>query len=49
MILRMVTRMLPYRVFIFWGGEGGASSRHETVSTKYVPSKGLFLPNSLLT
>ena len=43
----MVTRTLPCRVFIFWGG--GASSGHETVSTKYVPSKGPFLPNSLLT
>ena len=45
----MVTRTLPCRVFIFGGGGGGASSRHETVSTKYVPSKGPFLPNSLLT
>ena len=46
----MVTRTLPCRVFIFWGGGGGgASSGHETVSTKYVPSKGPFLPNSLLT
>ena len=49
MILGMVTRTLPCRVFIFWGGGGGASSRHETVSTKYVTSKGLFFPNSLLT
>ena len=45
----MVTWTLPCRVFIFWGGGGGASSGHETVSTKYVPSKGPFLPNSLLT
>ena len=45
----MVTRTLPYRVFVFWGGGGGASSGHETVGTKYVPSKGPFLPNSLLT
>ena len=35
--------------FYFFGGGGGASSGHETVSTKYVPSKGPFLPNSLLT
>ena len=49
MILRIVTRMLPCRFFIFWGGGGGASSGHETFSTKYVPSKGPFLPNSLLT
>ena len=50
MILGMVTRTLPCRVFIFWGGGGGgASSGHETVSTKYGPSKGPFLPNSLLT
>ena len=49
MILGMVTRTLPCRVFIFWGGGGGASSGHETVTTKYVPSKGPFLPNSLLT
>ena len=49
MILGMVTRTLPCRVFIFWGGGGGASSGHETVSTKYMPSKGPFLPNSLLT
>ena len=49
MILGMVTRTLPCRVFIFWGGGGGASSGHETVSTGYVPSKGPFLPNSLLT
>ena len=49
MILGMVTRTLPCRVFIFWGGGGGASSGHETVSTKYVPSKGPFIPNSLLT
>ena len=45
----MVTQMLPCRVFIFWGGGRGGSSGHETVSTKYVPSKGPFLPNSLLT
>ena len=45
----MVTWMLPCRVFIFWGGGGGLSSGHETVSTKYVPSKGHFLSNSLLT
>ena len=49
MILGMVTRTLPCKVFIFWGGGGGASSGHETVSTKYVPSKGPFLPNNLLT
>ena len=49
MILGMVTRTLPCRVFIFWGGGGGASSGHETVSAKYVPSKGPFLPNNLLT
>ena len=49
MILGMVTRTLPCRVSIFWGGGEGASSGHETVSTKYVPSKGPFLPNSLLT
>ena len=49
MILRMVTRTLLCRVFIFWGGGGGASSGHETVSAKYVPSKGPFLPNNLLT
>ena len=49
MIFGMVTRTLPCRVFIFWGGEGGASSGHETVGTKYVPSKGPFPPNSLLT
>ena len=48
MILGMVTRTLSCRVFIFWGGGGGASSGHETVGTKYVPSKGPFLPNSLL-
>ena len=45
----MVTWTLPCRVFIFWGGGGRASSGHETVSTKYVPSNGPFLPNSLLT
>ena len=49
MILGMVTRTLLRRVFIFWGGGGGASSGHETVSDKYVPSKGPFLPNNLLT
>ena len=49
MILGMVTRTLPFRVFIFWGGGGGVSSGHETVSAKYVPSKGPFLPNNLLT
>ena len=49
MILGMVTQTLPCRVFIFWGGVGGASSGHEIVSTKYVPSKGPFLRNSLLT
>ena len=49
MILGMVTRTLPCRVFIFWGGGGGASSGHETVSTKYLPRKGPFLPNSWLT
>ena len=49
MILGMVTRMLPCRVFILGGGGGGASSENETVSTKYVPRKGPFLPNSLLT
>ena len=48
MILGMVTRTLPCRVFIFWGGEGGLLG-HETVSTKYVPSKGPFLSNSLPT
>ena len=47
MILGMVTRTPPCS--FFWGGEGGASSGHETVGTKYVPSKGPFLPNSLLT
>ena len=36
-------------MMVFGGGGGGASSGHETVSTKYVPSKGPFLPNSLLT
>ena len=35
--------------FFLGGGGGGASSGHETVRTKYVPSKGPFLPNSLLT
>ena len=45
----MVTRTLPCRVFFFGVGEGGASSGHETVTTKYVPSKGPFLPNSMLT
>ena len=45
----MVTGMVPCRVFIFGGGGGGPSSGHEKVSTKYVPSKGPFLPNSLLT
>ena len=49
MILGMVTRTLPCGVFIFGGGGGGASSGHETVSAKYVPSKGPFLPNNLLT
>ena len=49
MILGMVTRTLPCRVFVFWGGVGGASSGHETVGTKYVPSKGPSLPNSFLT
>ena len=49
MILGMVTRTLPCRVFIFGGGGGGASSGHDTVSAKYVPSKGPFLPNNLLT
>ena len=49
MILRMVSRTLPCRVFIFWGGGGGPSSRHETVSTKYMPSKGPFIPNSFPT
>ena len=48
MILGMVTRTPPCR-FFFGGGGGGASSGHETVGTKYVPSKGPFLPNSLLT
>ena len=48
MILEIVTRTPPCRSF-FGGGGGGASSGHETVSTKYVPSKGPFLPNSLLT
>ena len=33
----------------FLGGVGGASSGHKTVGTKYVPSKGPFLPNNLLT
>ena len=49
MILGMVTRTLPCRVFIFWGGEGGSSSGQEMVSAKYVHSKGPFLPNNLLT
>ena len=49
MILGMVTRTPPCRDFIFGGGGGGASSGHETVSTKFVPSKGTFFPNSLLT
>ena len=49
MILGTVTQILPCRVFIFWGGEGGASSGHETVSTKCMPSKGPFFPNSFLT
>ena len=49
MILGMVTQTLPCRVFIFWGGGGGPSIGHETVSTKYVPSKGPFFPNSLAT
>ena len=44
----MVTRTLPCS-FFGAGGGGGPSSGHETVSTKYVPSKGPFLPNSLLT
>ena len=44
-----MTRMLPCRVFIFGVGGGGASSGHETFSTKYVPSKGPFLPNNLHT
>ena len=32
--------------FFFWGGGGGvrASSKHETVFTKYVPSEGPFFP-----
>ena len=47
MILGMVTRTPPCS--FFWGGGGGASSGHETVCTKYVPSKGPSLPNSLLT
>ena len=47
MILGMVTRTPPCN--FFWGGGGGASSGHETVSTKYVPSKGPFLPNNLVT
>ena len=49
MILGMVTRTLPCRIVIFGVGGGGASGGHETVSTKYVPSKGPFFPNSLLT
>ena len=49
MILGMVTRTPPCRFFWGWGGGGGASSGHETVGTKYVPSKGPSLPNSLLT
>ena len=48
MILGMVTRTPPFS-FYLGGGEGGASSGHETVDTKYVPSKGPFLPNSFLT
>ena len=49
MILGMVTRTLPCRVFIFWGGGRRHSSGHETVSTKYMPNKGPFFHNSLLT
>ena len=49
MILGLVTRTLPCRVFVFWDGGGGASSGHEMVSAKYVPSKGPFLPNNVLT
>ena len=47
----MVVTSICYHVgFLFLRvGGGGASSGHETVSTKYVPSKGPFLPNSLLT
>ena len=48
MILGMVTRTPPCSFFFGVGG-GGASSRHETVCTKYVPSKGPSLPNRLLT
>ena len=47
MILGMVTRTPPCGFFGGWGR--GASSGHETVCTKYVPSKGPSLPNSLLT
>ena len=43
----MVARTPPCSFFL--GGEGGASSGHETVGTKYVPSKGPSLPNSFLT
>ena len=49
MILGMVTQTPPCSFFWGWGGGGGASSGHETVSTKYMPSKGPFLLNSLLT
>ena len=48
MILGMVTRTPPCRFFGGWGGGGGASTGNETVGTKYVPSKGPSLPNSLL-